>query len=67
MWPVMLGQLSRWTSFANAIRATGSLAAGLLIAANILMSPGQSKTDVVPRAHIIDIIRDAPYMVSIAS
>ncbi|KAF5325114.1 hypothetical protein D9619_009565 [Psilocybe cf. subviscida] len=67
VWPIMLSQLSRWTSFANAVRATASLAAGLLVAANLLMSPGQSKGHTVPTARIVSIIRDVPYMVSIAS
>lgn len=67
VWPIMLGQLSRWTSFANSVRATAALASGLLVSANLLMSPGQKKTSVTPTAEITSIIRDAPYVVSIAS
>ncbi|KAG7095539.1 hypothetical protein E1B28_006277 [Marasmius oreades] len=39
IWPILLNQLSRKTSFANAIRVTGGLAGAMLCCANLLMKP----------------------------
>lgn len=63
----MLNHLERFTSFANAIRATGGLTAVLLISANCLMREKPHKAEAMVRPNFRIIFHDSPYLVSIAS
>jgi hypothetical protein len=67
IWPIMLNQLSRVTSFANSIRATAALTALLLIVANLVVKFKPGQTNAAARLNVRSIFGDFPYMVSIAS
>lgn len=66
-WPILLNQLSRRTSFANAIRATAILAAVLLLLANLLMKTEKRPRLVLQRPRLRVIFCDSAYLVSVAS
>ncbi|KAJ7026804.1 major facilitator superfamily domain-containing protein [Mycena alexandri] len=67
VWPIVLNQLSKRTSFENAVRATGAIAGVLLIIANLAMKtkPHPTGTTVLkPKLKVI--LTDWAFMSSIA-
>jgi di/tricarboxylate transporter len=66
-WPILLNQLSRRTSFANAIRATAILAAILLLLSNLLMKTEKRPRLAPQRPKLRAIFCDSAYLVSVAS
>ncbi|KAJ7722850.1 major facilitator superfamily domain-containing protein [Mycena metata] len=67
IWPIVLNQLSKRTSFENAVRATGAIAGALLIIANLVMKtkPHPTGTTVLkPKLKVI--LTDWAFMSSIA-
>ncbi|KAJ6617084.1 major facilitator superfamily domain-containing protein [Mycena sp. CBHHK59/15] len=67
IWPIVLNQLSKRTSFDNAVRATGAIAAVLLGIANVIMKTKPRPTgDVVPKPNLKVILTDWAFMTSIA-
>ncbi|KAF9472707.1 MFS general substrate transporter [Pholiota conissans] len=67
LWPIFLNQLNKRISFANSIRATASLAAVMLILANVLAKTRPLKSVVVEKPNFKIILCDYAYLVSIAS
>ena len=64
----MLNQLSRYTSFANAIRATAAIAGGLLLCANLTMRtayPETRRCNVLQWSALRDVMMDQTFMVSV--
>ncbi|KAF8903979.1 MFS general substrate transporter, partial [Mucidula mucida] len=69
VWPIMLNELSRVTSFDNAIRATAALATVLLVCANLIMRTayqGTHRRALCEIKVLKEVLKDAAFMVSIA-
>ncbi|KAF8809445.1 MFS general substrate transporter [Phlegmacium glaucopus] len=67
VWPILLNELSRRTSFMNGIRATAALAGAMLLFSNCFMKtqPQQRSASHKPNFHVI--FQDSAYLISIAS
>ncbi|KAJ7594143.1 major facilitator superfamily domain-containing protein [Mycena floridula] len=72
VWPIMVNQLLKRTSFPTTVRATGGLSAGLLFCANVLMTPQPHKKPSETGAQsefakLKVMVKDTPFMMSIFS
>ena len=67
VWPVILTQLRKLTSFATAIRVTAGITSVLLLFANFAMKARHSQKSRLPTPDFKVIFRDAAYLVSIAA
>jgi len=67
VWPILLIEISRRTSFINGIRATAALAGAMLVFSNCFMrtQPQQKSPSHKPNFHVI--FQDSAYLISIAS
>jgi MFS transporter, MCT family, solute carrier family 16 (monocarboxylic acid transporters), member 10 len=67
IWPIMLAELRKLMSFANAIRATAALTGVLLLIANFAMKASHSRKYHLPKPDFKIIFRDEAYLISIAA
>ena len=67
VWPIILTQLVKLTSFANAIRVTAGITSVLLLFANFAMKARHSQKSHLQKPEFKIIFQDAAYLVSIAA
>ncbi|KAJ7120209.1 major facilitator superfamily domain-containing protein [Mycena epipterygia] len=66
IWPIVLNQLSKRTSFQNSVRATGAIAGAMLLAANLIMKTKPHPTVAALKPKLKVILTDWAFMSSIA-
>jgi hypothetical protein len=69
VWPIMLNELRKLTSFANAVRATAAVTGLLLLIANFIMKTQSSQRSDLAKTDfkIIRVFKDEAYLVSIVA
>ena len=67
MWPILLNELSRRTSFANGIRSTAALAGVMLVFSNCFMRTQPQQRSASQKPNFRVIFQDYAYLISVAS
>lgn len=67
IWPIMLTQITKLTSFANAIRVTAAVTAVLLLIANFAIKTRHSQTSHHQKLNFKNIFREKGYLICIVA